>query len=62
MSGLRQVILTHPVIEQNKEEHIEYKMNIGKHYKPSQLIFADESVDKYMSTLSGSNGLKDYGP
>ena len=32
-----------PAMEKNEEEHIEYKMDIGKHYQPSQLVFVDES-------------------
>ena len=35
--------ITHPAIEQNKEEHIQFKMNIGEHYEPLQLIFANKS-------------------
>jgi hypothetical protein len=32
-----------PALEQNDDERTAYKMLIGEHYKPAQLVFADES-------------------
>ena len=38
-----------PAIEQNEEDRIAYKMHIGEHYQPSQLVFVDESSFNHMT-------------
>jgi hypothetical protein len=42
--GYTMKAITRPAIERNEDERAAYKLLIGEHYEPHQLVFADESA------------------